>query len=211
MKRIIKILVALILIVVIAFALYLIFSNKKDGGRTDIDTTESVVPFDNQQDIVADNTIPPIVNEETATTNPFTRVSSKEVLRQITDFPVSGYVSFIEKVGTEDIVLDPETNKEVVVQRSAPVEIVRYMKKETGEIFDAEITETIITQRKRTVNIIPKNADALFLGTNAVMTRFLNHNGRTIESIFGDFPPEVIFPESRQVLNSEESRPISFA
>ncbi len=181
----------LIIIILLIGILYFVFKPKlSDIGTVSIKDiftpggSTQVQPGNTEQSTQepgAENTVP----------NPFSSINNGERFRQITNFPVSGYGTFIGSHIEEEIVTDPTTGISGTITKTIPVEILRYIERITGHLWDAEITELTVKQHQATKTSIPKVSEGFVLpGGKTVVMRNTSGEGTTVETFLGNFPPQ---------------------
>ncbi len=133
-------------------------------------------------------TDPGTANEDVVP-NPFSSISNGDRFRQITNFPVSGYGVFTGSRTEEEFVIDPTTGVSSTITKTIPVEILRYIQRTTGYLWDAEITELGVKQKQASKTSVPKVTEGFVLPSgNTVVMRIAGSNNTTIETFLGTFP-----------------------
>lgn len=126
----------------------------------------------------------------TVTPNPFSSITNGERFRQLTNFPISGYNAFIGSRTEEELVTDASGNVSPIT-KTIPIEILRYIERTTGHLWDAEITELTVKQKMSSETSIPKVAEGFILPNGAtIVMRTTSGGGTTIETFLGSFPPK---------------------
>lgn len=187
---------AIVVLLFLGVTAYFIFFKKTTPAQV-VDINGNLVPFDqksnqiNQLPVVGDNNQTPVdqLNSEEIPTT----ANSRERLRKITSFPVSGFVSFLVNSTKTETVIDPKTQKEITVNKPITVHHVRYNDQRTGHIFDGIITDESILNTKITKTDLPSAEELFFDKTgNTGYLRYEKNN--SIETFKLIIPPPPTLP-----------------
>jgi hypothetical protein len=171
---------------------YFLFFAKKNSVAPTTGIDPNLFPFDQQSNQIKD--LPVVTNGETqsGTTDEIKPLPDSEAvqrprLRKITNFPVSGFVSFTTPDVATETILDPKTNTEKQVSTPVNIHRVRYGDQRTGHIFEGVINETSILNRKITKTDLPTGEEFVFnkTGTRGILRYEKN---RTIGSFQVELP-----------------------
>ncbi len=194
-KRLITI-AAIVILLFLGITGYFIFF-KKDSTTQVVDINGNLVPFDMRSGQI--NEIPtPVDNNQTpieqldAAQEP-TPVTSRERLRKITTFPVSGFVSFLENSTVMEKIIDPKTQKEILSTKPITIHHVRYNDQRTGHMFNGVITEESILNSKITETNLPSAEELSFNKSGDVGYLRYEKNGG-IETFKLIIPPPPTLP-----------------
>jgi hypothetical protein len=165
------IIAAIVILLFLGITGYFIFfkKNTTHNQPTNIDT--NLVPFDQKSPQI--NTLPSTddnnnqlpVNE---TDNTATPVSSRERLRKITSFPISGFTSFTVADKKTEVIIDEKTGKEKQVITPITIHHIRYNDQRNGHIFDGIITDESIISKKITKTDLPAAEELVFNHTGSI-------------------------------------------
>lgn len=195
----------LIIIILILGILYFVFRPKlSDIGNVPI--RDILTPGGGGTQVTPGNETPGnTLPDGTVVPNPFSSITSGERFRQLTNFPVSGYNAFIGSRTEEELVTDPVSGITSTITKTVPIEVLRYIERSTGYLWDAEITEVTVKQRKSSRTSVPKVAEGLVLPNgNTVVMRNTSGGGVTIETFLGTFPPKnTVFTYCGETLTAE--------
>jgi peptidoglycan hydrolase-like protein with peptidoglycan-binding domain len=194
-KRLLTI-AAIVIILFLGVTAYFIFFKKTTPTQI-VDINGNLVPFDqrsnqvNQLPVIGDNSqlsVDQLNSEEIPAP-----ASSRERLRKITSFPISGFVSFlINSIKTETII-DPKTGKEITINKPITIHHVRYNDQRTGHIFNGIITDESILNSKITKTDLPSAEELYFDKTgNIGYLRYEKNN--SIETFKLIIPPPPTLP-----------------
>nr|MBP9821420.1 peptidoglycan-binding protein [Candidatus Paceibacterota bacterium] len=179
----------LIIILLILGILYFIFRPKlSDIGNVPI--RDILTPGRGGTQVTPGNEVPGnTLPDGTVVPNPFSSITNGERFRQLTNFPVSGYNAFVGSRTEEELVTDPVSGIISTITKTVPIEVLRYIERSTGYIWDAEITEVAVKQRTASKTSVPKIAEGLVLPNgNTIVMRNTSGGGTTIETFLGTFP-----------------------
>lgn len=186
-----KILVwGLVILVVLIGAFYFIFKpNISDIGTVPIKDILTQNNGGNGSGDIGNEQTPDTTPDDTGVPNPFSSISNGERFRQLTNFPVSGYNAFIGSRIEEELVIDPKTGTASLITKTTPIEVLRYIARQTGYLWDAEVTELAVKQRQVSKTSIPKVAEGFVSSNgNTVVMRTTSGAGTTIETFLGTVP-----------------------
>ena len=123
-----------------------------------------------------------------STGNPLQSVSG-ERLRQITDYPVTGFFPSVASQVISNPSIDPKTQKTIFTQSILPTDMLRWNVKQTGILIDGTITADSIIENQKTNTQIPLAQEILFGSNgNSVVYRTWNSQAKTINSLLGMVP-----------------------
>lgn len=192
-----KIIIFGIIILVIAGLIGFYFINRK--GKTDGDNQggKDLFPFGNgtSQGTTA-TTIGGNV-DETGTPQPSdgTPISTTdgERLRQITEYPVTNFATFLIDRKTLEPKLDEKTGQTNLIASTKPINMLRWNIKQTGILMDAEVSNDAIITTQKTSTKIPV-AEELWIGRdgNTATYRTWDADTRSINTITGTVPAPAI-------------------
>ena len=185
-----KIVIVGVVVLVIAAIIGFLVVHKNNASVSGEPTSKNVFPFGtNAPATTAPNTSGNSSGALAPTpTNPLS-ASSSEQLRQIANYPVTGFFpSLINKI-IQTPKLDPKTLGTVLIPSSVSVNTLRWNSQQTGILSDAEVDHDTITESQTTSTRIP-DADEVWFGNlgKAVVYRYFNSTDRTIDSYVGLFP-----------------------
>lgn len=166
-KRLLTI-AAIVILLFLGVTSYFIFFTKKPDTTNSVSINNSLVPFDEKQ-LTETNGIVTIGGETenptfTTDVNPVSS-NSRERLRKITSFPVSGFVSFLLKTNRVDVVIDEKTGKEKQVITPVTTHHIRYNDQRNGHIFDGIVDDSSILNSKITKTDLPSAEELIFNST----------------------------------------------
>lgn len=158
---------ALVIVLFLGVAAYFIFFNKKDAATTTINVNKNLNPFDektlngnNGIITIGDNSDPNNTPIDLSA-NPISS-SSRDRLRRVTSFPVSGFVSFLVKTFTPETVTDEKTGKTKEILTPVITHHLRYNDQRDGHIFDAVVEDASILNNQITKTDLPSAEELLF-------------------------------------------------
>jgi hypothetical protein len=162
----------IVILVFLGFSAYLLFFKKKLSSNETTPDTQQLVPFgDRIKDLVNLPKTDDLGNTQTPPeeTDTFaTPISSRERLRKITSFPVSGYTSFIVKEKKTETIIDEKTGKEQQKEVVYPTHYIRYNDQRNGHIFDGIITDESIINKKIIKTNLPVSHELVFDSTGTI-------------------------------------------
>ena len=166
-KRLLTI-AAIVILLFLGVTSYFIFFTKKPDTTNSVSINNSLVLFDEKQ-LTETNGIVTIGGETenptfTTDVNPVSS-NSRERLRKITSFPVSGFVSFLLKTNRVDVVIDEKTGKEKQVITPVTTHHIRYNDQRNGHIFDGIVDDSSILNSKITKTDLPSAEELIFNST----------------------------------------------
>lgn len=170
-KRLITI-AAIVILLFLGVAVYFIFfNNGSNSSQQSVSINKSLVPFD-EKTLSNTNGITTIGGNTEATptelnANP-TQNNTRERLRRITPFPVSGFISFLVKTVRIDTVIDEKTGKEKQITVPVTKHHIRYNDQRTGHIFDGIIEDESILNSKITKTNLPSAEELVFNPTGTI-------------------------------------------
>lgn len=142
------------------------FIFKKDSSLLNPNQVDpNLFPFDERGNSIVDL---PIINENEEPAEPEFTVDETDYelprprLRKITDFAVSGFISFIRPEKIIELVFNEKTNQEEPVEKTLSRHLIRYNEQKTGHIFEGLITEQSIFNKKITGTNLPVAEDITF-------------------------------------------------
>lgn len=166
-KRLLTI-AAIVVLLFLGVTSYFIFFNKKTDTINSVSVNGSLVPFD-ERNFTGTNGIATIGGETDNPTfvtdaNPVS-TNSRERLRKITSFPVSGFVSFLSKTNRIDTVIDEKTGKEKQIITPVTTHHIRYNDQRNGHIFDGIVDDSSILNSQITKTDLPSAEELIFNNT----------------------------------------------
>jgi len=204
-KRNFILLIIILIIVVLAVFGFLYFRQSatapgENGGGTNF--LSQFNPFANNKPATPPVATPP-ANISGYQPNPAPEVTVK--LKKISSMPIAGFAVF-SKERLKDVPIVPTITQPTDAQTPAPIvkkttkptppatefmPALRYVDRATGNIYQTFADK--IEERKFSTTVIPKIYEAFF-GNNgmSVIMRYLNEDGRTIETFVGNLPKEVL-------------------
>ena len=195
-KRLLTI-AAIVILLFLGITAYFIFFKKTTPTQV-VDINGNLVPFDQRSNqiqqlpVIGDNSQTPVeqLNSEEIPTS----ASSRERLRKITSFPVSGFVSFLVNSTKTETTVDPKTQKEIVVNKPITIHHVRYNDQRTGHIFDGIITDESILNTKITKTDLP-SAEELYFDRSGNIGYLRYEKNSSIETFKLIIPPPPTLPK----------------
>lgn len=188
------VIVGIIILLLAALAGYFLLKPKNipDEGTT---SGKNIFPFGNgtnnqgtpKPDTTPDDTTTAVENED------LLKIASADRLRQITNYPVTGFfATLVNKVVTEPK-LDEKTNTTKLVSSIIPVNMLRFNNKQTGFLMDSEVASDSIITNQKTSTELP-GAIELWLGNvgNTALFRTFSTANNSIETFTGTVPAPVI-------------------
>jgi peptidoglycan hydrolase-like protein with peptidoglycan-binding domain len=171
-KRLITIAAIVILLFLGVTMYFIFFSGDKNSTTQSVSVNSSLVPFD-EKTLSENNGIITVNNNspENPTTefdaNPVAS-TSRERLRKITSFPVSGFTSYVTKKTRIDTVIDELTGKEKKVSKIITTHHIRYNDQRTGHIFDGVVEDGSILNSKIIKTDLPSAEELIFNSTGDI-------------------------------------------
>jgi len=121
-------------------------------------------------------------------TNPLS-LAGQQALRQIANYPVTGYFPSIQKIVTKNPQLDPKTGATIFKTVIVPTNMIRWNSKATGVLFDAQVTDDAIIESQKTNTLVPDAQEIWFGNTgNTAVYRSWDAAGNVISSYLGTLP-----------------------
>ncbi len=181
-KRLLTIAAIVILLFLGVTIYFIFFAGKNDNSLQSVSVNKSLVPFD-ERALSESNGI--ITIDGTSTDNPITELevnpvssNTKERLRKITSFPVSGFVSFLVKNIRIETVIDEKTGKEKQITIPFTAHHIRYNDQRNGHIFDGIVEDSSILNSQITKTDLPSAEELIFNATgNVGFLRYEKNNG----------------------------------
>lgn len=163
---------ALVIILFLGVAAYFIFFNKKDTPQTTVTFDKNLNPFDekalsNNNGVVTIGDNVPISTSVDLSANPISS-NSRERLRRVTSFPVSGFISYLSKSFITETITDEKTGKPKDVLTPITTHHVRYNDQRNGHLFDAVVEDTSILNNQITKTDLPSAEELLFNSTGTI-------------------------------------------
>lgn len=165
-KRLLTIAAIVILLFLGVTIYFIFFSDKKDTSIQSVSVNNSLVPFDektlsgnNGITTIGGGTLENPVTEADA--NPVSS-NSRDRLRKVTSFPVSGFVSYLVKKIRVDTVIDEKTGKEKQINTPITINHIRYNDQRNGHIFDGIVEDSSILNSKITKTDLPSAEELIF-------------------------------------------------
>lgn len=163
---------AIVILLFLGITAYFLFFKKTTTQNQVSNVDTNLVPFD-QRTLQQINELPstetPVDQTPvTETDNTATPISSRERLRKITSFPVSGFTSFITNSLKKEIIIDEKTNKEKEVSTPITIHHIRYNDQRNGHIFDGVITDESILNKKITKTDLPTAEEFILNKTGSI-------------------------------------------
>ncbi len=175
------ILLVIVLVISLGLIFMFLFTQPNTGtpqtGNTGTNFISNFNPFGNNKPPAT--TTPPanISGSETTTATPVTTAK----LLEVSSMPIAGFTVY-----SKERLKDPLTSK---VTEFVPA--LRYVARETGNIYETFADK--IAEQKFSATIIPKIYEAFFGNKGqAVVMRYLNTDGQTIETFVGNLPKEFL-------------------
>lgn len=158
-----------------------------------------LTPKNNGSEVI--NTFFPSSNDINNTNNQNVPQNNFQVnipkLRQLSNVPVSGFVSFEREVETTSILINEETGEEEEETNIDTETIFRYVERSSGNIF--ETTARDLSIKRITNTTIPKIYNALFTSDGeGVVLQYLDP-GKSIET----FVANIVFEEEEEIIKKE--------
>jgi hypothetical protein len=159
------IIAAIVILLFLGITGYFIFFKKNATSNQPTNVDTNLVPFDQRFPQI--NTLPSTddTNNQTPITetdNTATPVSSRERLRKITSFPISGFTSFTVADKKTEVIIDEKTGKEKQIITPITIHHIRYNDQRNGHIFDGIITDESIINKKITKTDLPAAEELIF-------------------------------------------------
>lgn len=192
-KRLLMI-AGLVALLFLGLAVYFIFFNKPQQTGQAVNVDKNLFPFAQKSNSIQQL---PVVNTtdtgNTGSTSALaTPIESRERLRKITSFPVSGFISFLEQSTQPETVLNEKTKKEETILRPVTIHHIRYNDQRTGHIFDGIVTDTSILNKQITKTDLPPAEELLFANSGKTgYLRYEKNGGIVTFKINIPEPPQV--------------------
>ena len=188
------ILLIIVLIIVLAVIFGFLFLNKPatntTGGTTGTNFFSQFSPFGTKK-----TTTPPVVTPPVNVSGYQPPVTANIKLKKVSSMPIAGYTVFGEErlkaIPATPTPTPPSTKK--TTKTPAPltelVSALRYVARATGNIYETFADN--ISEKQFSSTVIPKVYDAYFGNKGqSVAMRYLQADGKTIETFLGALPKE---------------------
>ena len=187
LKKIIVFGVLVIALVGVIAYLFLKPKTPSDLGPTNQD---NLFPFGNQTPVDQTGGIGIEPTADAPITSPLERASA-ERLRQITNYPVSGFGSTVIQKTISEPKLDESTGELTLVSSQVPATLLRWNGKRNGLIVEAEITRDSIIVTQKSTNEIPLVQESIVANqAQTFIFRLFNEESRVINSLSGTLPSQ---------------------
>jgi hypothetical protein len=210
-RNLIIIIIAAVIIIIGYFAFSSFFGAPSQLGSVSTGTNfiSNLLPFGKTKTVTPTPEAPANVSGYVPPTT--TTTEAPKILNKVSSMPIAGYGVFMkERFVAVPVVVPPvvapsittpttgtttsKTTKGVVKPTPPPTEFVpalRYAAKATGNIY--ETFADAINEAQFTTTVIPRVYDAYFANNCAsVAMRYLNNDGKTIETFIGALPQEIL-------------------
>jgi hypothetical protein len=149
-----------------------LFTSKKPGGTSP-----------NNQTVIPDET----PEEPVEPVQPLPDIVSTAKIRQITDFPISGYRSEVSYITETENRFDEKLNKDVSVSVKIPLDTILFAKRENGFLYQGDVTPQTIIQQQLTQTRVPGVYESYILNSpRRIIYRYAVDD--TIQSFFASLP-----------------------
>ena len=156
-KKIIIIIGSLIVVSMIVFGVMVLV--KKQPGVPVTTTAKNIFPFT----VINRSPVVPVDNGTTNTpadvtgtdTNVQTDIVTADKIRKITEFPISGYQSYITTFTEKINVYDEKLKKQVTRDNIVASDHIVYARTDKGFIYTGDVTKNTIVQKQITDTIVP--------------------------------------------------------
>ena len=189
-----RIVIAGILVLILAGIIAFFVIRSKNNGAAAQLTNKNIFPFNGSTVVVPPSPNVPGGTDGTTTEgqSPLSLTDSDR-LRQITNYPVTGFFSTIVNRVISEPQTDPKTHQDVLVSSIVPTNLLRWNVELNGLIMEADINRNLIVTRQRSSTRIP-SARELWGGNagNTFVFRSWNSENKTIDSYIGSFPPPIV-------------------
>lgn len=181
--------IGLIVLVIAGIVGYVFINRSRQLQETGVFSTRNLFPFSDQNSqLINPNTTSTVDsdNQIASLGNSVINFPPSERLRKITNYPVTGFTSFITEQTIQEPKLDEKTGETVFIPKKISTVFLRFNSKINGIIADAEITNDSIIIEQKTTSEIPVSEEVWFTdqGKN-VFYRSWNENNREITTLFG--------------------------
>ena len=134
-------------------------------------------------------------------------LAGTQALREIANYPVTGYFASTQNITTSTPELDPKTGATIYKTLVTPTDMIMWNAKETGVLFGAQVTDGAILETQKTTTLVP-NAQEIWFGNsgNSVVYRTYDQANNTISSLVGSFPKSMALPYCTTTLTSPLKR-----
>lgn len=174
-----------VILIFLGISVYLIFFQKNSSQNQSVDVGNNLVPFDqrfpNNSNIPStdsDEITPPETIPLSELDTSATPVNSRNRLRKITSFPVSGFTSFISTEQRKETIIDKKTEQPKEITTPITIHHIRYNDQRNGHIFDGVITDESILNKKITQTDLPASEELIFNHSGTIGYLRYEKNGK---------------------------------
>jgi peptidoglycan hydrolase-like protein with peptidoglycan-binding domain len=185
----------LILLVIGFFVMVMI---RKEPGETVGQGAKNLFPFKNKlvNGVRPNQTITPDEIEPIPTDpeQPLPDIVSTQKIRQITDFPISGFKSETNYITETKNIYDEKLAKQIVTEEKIPLDTIYFTRRDNGFLYHGEVTSETIIQKQITQTIVPGVYETIILSSPLrLIYRYAVDD--TIQSFFASIPENEKFIE----------------
>ncbi len=208
------ILIGIIILILAGAVVYVLFNRSAQLQETGSFSVRNIFPFGDQPPTLQPTDSSPSTDEplvDGPSGDQVITFSESARLRRITNYPITGFTSFLTSQIIQEPKLDEKTNETVFVSTTVPLVLTRFNSKLNGIISDAELTRDAIIINQKTITEVPAAEEVWFTKQgDHVFYRSWNENNLEIDTVSGIIPPEPQQNDSEVISEPQSLSSLSF-